>query len=62
MRDLQAATAFYKLIARHTGLRDGRRWDGGVQFRGAWGTFQYLLRERLVEEGATVEPDGSVIE
>jgi hypothetical protein len=28
--------------------------------RGAWATFQYLLRERLVEEGATVAPDGSV--
>jgi hypothetical protein len=28
--------------------------------RGAWGTFQYLVRERLVEEGATVAPDGSV--
>jgi hypothetical protein len=28
--------------------------------RGAWATFQYLVRERLVEEGATVAPDGSV--
>jgi hypothetical protein len=28
--------------------------------RGAWATFQYLVRERLVEEGATVEGDGSV--
>jgi hypothetical protein len=28
--------------------------------RGAWATFQYLLRERLVEEGATVAPDGSI--
>jgi hypothetical protein len=28
--------------------------------RGAWATFQYLVRERLVEEGATVERDGSV--
>ena len=28
--------------------------------RGAWSTFQFLVRERLVEEGATVEPDGTV--
>jgi hypothetical protein len=28
--------------------------------RGAWATFQFLVRERLVEEGARVERDGSV--
>ncbi len=28
--------------------------------RGAWATFQFLVRERLVEEGATVERDGSL--
>jgi hypothetical protein len=28
--------------------------------RGAWATFQFLVRERLLDEGATVEPDGSV--
>ena len=28
--------------------------------RGAWATFQYLVRERLVEEGATVAADGTV--
>jgi hypothetical protein len=28
--------------------------------RGAWSTFQYLVRERLREDGATVERDGSV--
>jgi hypothetical protein len=28
--------------------------------RGAWATFQYLLRERLLDEGATVGDDGSV--
>jgi hypothetical protein len=28
--------------------------------RGAWATFQFLVRERLLEEGATVEPDGTV--
>jgi len=28
--------------------------------RGAWATFQYLVRERLHEEGATVHADGTV--
>ena len=29
--------------------------------RGAWSTFQFLIRKRLVESGATVAPDGSVV-
>ena len=28
--------------------------------RGAWSTFQFLIRERLLEQGAAVDPDGSV--
>jgi Homing endonuclease associated repeat len=28
--------------------------------RGAWATFQYLVRERLVDEGVTVRPDGTI--
>src|SRR5262249_44348774 len=28
--------------------------------RGAWATFQFLVRERLLDEGATVEADGAV--
>jgi hypothetical protein len=28
--------------------------------RGAWATFQYILKERLVEEGAAVAPDGTI--
>jgi hypothetical protein len=28
--------------------------------RGAWSTFQYLVRERLREEGTAVERDGTV--
>jgi hypothetical protein len=28
--------------------------------RGAWATFQFLVRERLLDEGATVEDDGTV--
>ena len=30
--------------------------------RGAWGTFQYLVRERLLDEGVSVNADGSVSE
>jgi catechol 2,3-dioxygenase-like lactoylglutathione lyase family enzyme len=48
VRDLGAAEAFYVAIARHTGLRGGRRWDEGRQFRGAWATFS------LVHDGAPV--------
>jgi hypothetical protein len=29
--------------------------------RGAWSTFQYLVRERLVERGVKVAPDGRII-
>ena len=28
--------------------------------RGAWATFQFLVRERLIDDGATVAADGSV--
>jgi hypothetical protein len=28
--------------------------------RGAWSTFQFLVRERLLDEGASVAPDGAV--
>jgi catechol 2,3-dioxygenase-like lactoylglutathione lyase family enzyme len=42
VRDIAASEAFYRAISRHTGLRDGRRWDGGVQFVGAWATFSLV--------------------
>ena len=29
--------------------------------RGAWATFQYLVRERLLDEGAKVAPDGRLL-
>jgi catechol 2,3-dioxygenase-like lactoylglutathione lyase family enzyme len=45
VRDLDAAHRFYAAIARHTGLREGRRWQEGRQFRGAWATFS------LVQDG-----------
>jgi catechol 2,3-dioxygenase-like lactoylglutathione lyase family enzyme len=51
VRDLRAAEAFYTTIARHTGLREGRRWEHGVQFRGAWGTFSLVSDGRPPTEG-----------
>jgi len=46
--DLEPAEDFYSVIARHTGLREGRQWPGGRQFRGAWATFS------LVQDGGPV--------
>jgi catechol 2,3-dioxygenase-like lactoylglutathione lyase family enzyme len=50
VRELAAAEAFYDTIARHAGLRPGRRWDGGVQFRGAWATFSLVQDGRPATE------------
>jgi catechol 2,3-dioxygenase-like lactoylglutathione lyase family enzyme len=46
VRDLDATSAFYAALAPHAGLREGRRWEAGRQFRGAWATFS------LVDDGA----------
>jgi catechol 2,3-dioxygenase-like lactoylglutathione lyase family enzyme len=52
VRDLDASVAFYSAIARHTGLRRGRRWEeGGQQFRGAWATFSLMHDGRPPTEG-----------
>ena len=48
--DLPTAEAFYAQLARHTGLREGRRWHGGVQFRGAWATFSLVQDGRPASE------------
>jgi catechol 2,3-dioxygenase-like lactoylglutathione lyase family enzyme len=48
--DLDAAQGFYLTIARHTGLREGRRWDEGAQFRGAWATFSLVADGRAATE------------
>jgi catechol 2,3-dioxygenase-like lactoylglutathione lyase family enzyme len=50
VRDVPTAEAFYTAIARHTGLREGRRWDAGVQFRGAWATFSLVNDGRPLTE------------
>ena len=51
VEDLDAASAFYRTIARHAGLRDGRRWDAGRQFCGAWATFSLVADGRPATEG-----------
>ncbi len=52
VRDLDAAVAFYSVIARYTGLRGGRSWkEGGQQFRGAWATFSLMHDGRPPSEG-----------
>jgi hypothetical protein len=28
--------------------------------RGAWSTFQFLLRERLMQQGVEIKPDGTL--
>ena len=47
---LAASEAFYATIARHTGLHPGRRWEQGVQFRGAWATFSLVADGRAPSE------------
>jgi catechol 2,3-dioxygenase-like lactoylglutathione lyase family enzyme len=49
--DLESASRFYRTIARHTGLREGRSWDGGRQFRGAWATLSLVCDGRPPTEG-----------
>jgi catechol 2,3-dioxygenase-like lactoylglutathione lyase family enzyme len=50
VRSLPASEAFYRTIARYTGLREGGRWDGGVQFGGAWATFALIQDAQPVTE------------
>ena len=50
VRDLGAATAFYAATMRHTGLREGRRWPQGRQFRGVSATFSLVADGRPATE------------
>jgi catechol 2,3-dioxygenase-like lactoylglutathione lyase family enzyme len=52
--DLDAAARFYATIARHAGLRGGRRTDDRVQFRGAWATFSLIADGRPPTEALHV--------
>lgn len=50
VRDLDAAVAFYATTMRCTGLREGRQWEAGRQFRGAWATLSLIADGRPVTE------------
>jgi catechol 2,3-dioxygenase-like lactoylglutathione lyase family enzyme len=63
--DLDGSERFYRTIARHAGLREGRRWDHGVQFRGAWATFSLVQDGRAATERLHVAfpaPDRETVE
>ena len=63
--DLDEATRFYRTIARHTGLREGRAWDCGRQFRGSWATFSLVADGRPATENLHVAfpaPDRRTVE
>jgi catechol 2,3-dioxygenase-like lactoylglutathione lyase family enzyme len=65
VRDLDASVAFYAAIMRCAGLREGRRWDAGRQFRGAWATFSLVTDGRPVTEHlhlAFPAPDRQAVE
>jgi catechol 2,3-dioxygenase-like lactoylglutathione lyase family enzyme len=50
VRDLDAAVAFYTTIMRCVGLREGRQWEVGRQFRGAWATFSLVADGKPITE------------
>ncbi len=65
VRDLDASVAFYEAIMPSTGLRAGRSWEAGRQFRGAWATFSLVAGGRPVTEGlqlAFPAPDRETVE
>jgi catechol 2,3-dioxygenase-like lactoylglutathione lyase family enzyme len=65
VRDLGASAAFYAAIMRHAGLREGRRWEQGRQFRGAWATFSLAADGRPPTDGlelAFPAPDRRAVE
>jgi catechol 2,3-dioxygenase-like lactoylglutathione lyase family enzyme len=65
VRDLDAAVAFYTTIMRSVGLREGRRWEAGRQFRGAWATLSLVADGRPVTEHlhlAFPAPDRQAVE
>jgi catechol 2,3-dioxygenase-like lactoylglutathione lyase family enzyme len=65
VRDLDAAVAFYKTIMRCVGLREGRLWEEGCQFRGAWATFSLVADGKPITEHlrlAFPAPDREAVE
>jgi catechol 2,3-dioxygenase-like lactoylglutathione lyase family enzyme len=64
VRDLDAAARFYDTVARYTGLRGGRSWEAGRQFRGPWATFSLVADGRPPTENlhiAFVAPDRQTV-
>jgi hypothetical protein len=49
-----------RVVAREPMLTEWQVYRMFESRRGAWATFQFLVSKRLLEEGATVGPDGSV--
>ncbi len=65
VHDLVAAVAFYTTIMRCAGLREGRQWKAGRQFRGAWATLSLVADGRPVTEHlhlAFPAPDRQAVE
>ena len=54
VKDLDSTFAFYSTLARHTGLREGRRWEQGRQLRGAWASMSLVADDRPVTENLHV--------
>jgi len=50
VRDLGASISFYTTIMPCVGLREGRRWEAGRQFRGAWATLSLVADGRPATE------------
>ncbi len=65
VRDLDASATFYSTVAPHTGIREGRRWEEGRQFRGAWATFSLVADGRPPTEGLHIAfpaPDRTTVD
>jgi catechol 2,3-dioxygenase-like lactoylglutathione lyase family enzyme len=50
VRDVEASRRFYDTTAQFTGIRRGRRWESGIQYRGAWATCSFVADGRPATE------------
>jgi catechol 2,3-dioxygenase-like lactoylglutathione lyase family enzyme len=65
VEDVDSASRFYAAMARHTGLREGRVWEGGRQLRGAWATMSLVADGRPATESLHIAfpaPDARTVE
>lgn len=63
--DLDASVAFYAAVMPHVGLREGRRWEEGRQFRGAWATLSLVDDGMPLTEGLQIAfpaPDRTTVD